>query len=140
MLRLRGGFRSIVRALSGGRLGGEFEVDEAFVRKHAKLSQEEMQLVKNFIAQGVVTSSDTKKKRKNTQNKGKGALSEEVSRKIRKKIICLCLRLCSVDFISHNMLLSSSLSSRTPTCKRSSTKSRRTPSRRRKTRASSKLS
>ncbi|GMI07482.1 hypothetical protein TrVE_jg8428 [Triparma verrucosa] len=77
VLRLRGGFRSIVRALSGGRLCGEFEVDEAFVRKHAKLSQEEMQLVKNFIAQGVVTSSDTKKKRKNRQNKGKGALSEE---------------------------------------------------------------
>ncbi|GMH88861.1 hypothetical protein TL16_g11283 [Triparma laevis f. inornata] len=74
VLRLRGGLRSLIRTLSGGRLCSSFEVDEAFVRKHAKLTEEEMQLVKNFIAQSVEAPTSQKKKRK---GKRKGGLSEE---------------------------------------------------------------
>jgi len=74
VLRLRGGLRSLICTLSGGRLCSSFEVDEAFVRKHAKLTEEEMQLVKNFIAQSVEAPTSQKKKRK---GKRKGGLSEE---------------------------------------------------------------
>mmetsp|Transcript_19869 Transcript_19869/g.41471 ORF Transcript_19869/g.41471 Transcript_19869/m.41471 type:complete len:240 (-) Transcript_19869:186-905(-) len=64
VLRLRGGrniLSKVVGAVTFGKVCGSFEVDETFVRKHAKLTGEEVKLVQKFIKQSVEENEATKK-------------------------------------------------------------------------------
>ena len=73
VLRLRGGrnfLHKCVGAVTFGKICGSFEVDETFVRKHAKLTAEEVKLVQQFIQQSLEEEKAAGKK-PSKQRKGK---------------------------------------------------------------------